>query len=491
MRLGRYETLQPIASGGMAVVHLARALGAGGFERLVAIKAMHQHIACEPEFVAMFLDEARLAARIRHPNVVATIDVQEDPLFLVMEYIEGPSLYLVLRELRKQGVLMDQSVALRVVLDTLTGLHAAHEQTGADGAPLEIVHRDVTPHNVLMGVDGIARITDFGVARAASRLSSTRGGQVKGKLSYMAPEQFHGNPVDRRVDVYAAGAVLYEILAGGPLFAADSEAALMGAIIRGVTVPLCETERRVPREISDVCMRALEVKPSRRFATAAELADALEDAAVRAGLAIATPRSVSHIVKRLAVHEPPPAITSPTSLRDIPMPAPSGSGQRQPPLPPAPPSKDPEQSPSQSTNIGTLASPTSAPAPREKSAWKLVVGIAMVIGVGLGLGVYFVTKTDRFVTTTEPITEAPTATGAAQPSPTDSAVVAVSSSAPAATPSAPAVDASAPAIDSSASAAASASSQPAPTNTAPGRPPTTGGGRQPGGSATNFRPDGL
>ncbi len=482
MRLGRYETLQPIASGGMAVVHLARALGAGGFERLVAIKAMHQHIACEPEFVAMFLDEARLAARIRHPNVVATIDVQEDPLFLVMEYIEGPSLYLVLRELRKQQKPVDQGVALRVVLDTLAGLHAAHEQTGSDGAPLEIVHRDVTPHNILMGVDGISRITDFGVARAASRLSSTRGGQVKGKLSYMAPEQFHGNPVDRRVDVYAAGAVLYEILAGRPLFTGDTEAALMGAIIRGVTVPLWETERRVSREVSDVCMRALEVRPSKRFQSASELADALEDAAQRAGVAIATPRAVSQLVKTLAVHEPPPSITSPTSLRDIPLPAPSGSGQRQPPLPPPPPSRDGEQSPSQSTSVGTLAAPAPAPPPREKSAWKLVLGVAMMIGVGLGLGVYFITKNDNTAMTADQPDEVPSASAA--PAPSASAVVALSSSTPPAT-------ASAPIPEASASAPASASAAPASTAGGQGRPPTTGGGRLPGTSPTTFRPDGL
>jgi eukaryotic-like serine/threonine-protein kinase len=483
MRLGRYETLQPIASGGMAVVHLARALGAGGFERLVAIKAMHQHIASEPEFVAMFLDEARLAARIRHPNVVATIDVQEDPLFLVMEYIEGPSLYLVLRELRKRQNPMDQGVALRVVLDTLAGLHAAHEQTGSDGAPLEIVHRDVTPHNILMGVDGISRITDFGVARAASRLSSTRGGQVKGKLAYMAPEQFHGNPVDRRVDVYAAGAVLYEILSGRPAFSADTEAALMGAIIRGVNEPLWEIERRVSREISDVCMRALTVKPSQRYATAADLAEALEEAAHKAGVGIATPRAVSQIVKALAVHEPPPSITSPTSLRDIPLPTPSGSGQRQPPLPTPPPSsRDTEQSPSQSTSVGTLASPAVAPPSPGKSAWKLVLGLATMIGIGLGLVVYFVTKNDRNVTTAEQPAEEPPATKTAASS--ASAVVGVSSSTPSASSSAPAVESSAP-------AAVSASSAPAASSGVPVRPPTTGGGRVPGTSPTTFRPDGL
>ncbi len=474
MRLGRYETLRPIASGGMAVVHLARALGAGGFERLVAIKAMHSHIASEPDFVAMFLDEARLAARIRHPNVVATIDVQEAPLFLVMEYIEGPSLHLVLRELRKQNKRMEQGVALRVVLDALAGLHAAHEQTGADGAPLEIVHRDVTPHNILMGVDGISRITDFGVARAASRLSSTRGGQVKGKLSYMAPEQFQGTPVDRRVDVYAAGAVLYEILSGRPVFSGDTEAALMGAIIRGVSAPLWEIERSVAREVSDVCMRALTVRPSQRYATALELAEALEDAAQTAGVAIATPRRVAQVVKELAVHEPPPAVTSTMNLADVPLPPPSGSGQRQPPPPPP----DLDTSPSQSTSVGTLAAPV--PVPRPGRSNKLIAGLAVVVGVGLAFGVYAMMKRDGAA--------APASDPAAASAPAGNELA---SALPpvVATETAP-VTPSASAETSSSTTASASSSAPAPT-AAPGRPVPTGGGRAPGGSPTNFRPDGL
>ncbi len=476
MRLGRYETLQPIASGGMAVVHLARALGAGGFERLVAIKVMHAHIASEPEFVAMFLDEARLAARIRHPNVVATIDVQEDPLFLVMEYIEGPALHLVLRELRRRNERLEPSIALRVVLDTLAGLHAAHEQTGPDGAPLEIVHRDVTPHNVLMGVDGISRITDFGVARAASRLSSTRGGQVKGKLSYMAPEQFHGKPVNRRVDIYAAGAVLYEILTGQPLFRAESEAALMGAIINGEIIPLADVDRRVPRPISDVCMRALHRDASKRYATAAELADALEEAAERSGVAIATPRAVAQKVKSLAVHEPPPAVTGPIDISHIPLPPRSGSGQRTAPAPPPPPS-DPDNSPSQSTSVGTLASPTIA-APPNKSSFKLVLGLATVIGVGLGVAVYVATREKGAAPSASSPAQA-TEPSAAEPS----AAPASSASTAAAAPAEP---------STSPSASAEASAMPSATAPAPPvRPPPGGGNRLPPTSPTSFRPDGL
>jgi serine/threonine-protein kinase len=332
----------------------------------------------------------------------------------------------------------------------------------------------VTPHNILMGVDGISRITDFGVARAASRLSSTRGGQVKGKLSYMAPEQFQGTPVDRRVDVYAAGAVLYEMLSGRPLFTADTEAALMGAIIRGVTVPLWEIERSVSREVSDVCMRALTVRPSERYATASDLAEALEDAAQKAGIAIATPRGVAQIVKQLAAHEPPPSVTSVKRPQDIPLPSPSGSGQRQ--MPPAPPSQDPATSPSQSTSVGTLAAPI-APA-RPPRSGKLIAGLAVVVGVGLGIGVYALTKEDRDVSGDEAsVATEPAASSTKPPEPTAPPVASVPESPPSA--------------ETASSAAASASAPAAAPSAAPGRPPAAGGGRAPGGSPTTFRPDGL
>jgi serine/threonine protein kinase len=182
LRFGRYETIQPIASGGMATVYLGRAVGAGGFERRVAIKVMHAHVAEDPEFKAMFLDEARLAARIHHPNVVSTLDVQEDAegMFLVMEFVEGASLRDIIRALKKKKQRMPVGNAVRIIVDALSGLHAAHELRGKDGNLLQLVHRDVSPHNILVGADGITRITDFGVARAESRLSSTRGGHLIG-----------------------------------------------------------------------------------------------------------------------------------------------------------------------------------------------------------------------------------------------------------------------------------------------------------------------
>src|ERR1700722_4820206 len=165
---GRYEIIRPIASGGMATVHLARTIGLGGFERLAAIKTMHPHIAEEADSVSMFLDEARVAAGIHHPNVVATIDVDKGPdgLFLVMEYVDGASLSQILRTLSRRRARMPIPVVLRIMLDVLAGLQAAHDLPPGDGEPLNLVHRDVSPPNILVGIDGVSRISDFGVARA-------------------------------------------------------------------------------------------------------------------------------------------------------------------------------------------------------------------------------------------------------------------------------------------------------------------------------------
>lgn len=316
LRGGRYEILGTIATGGMATVHLARALGAGGFERLVAVKTMHPHLAREPEFVAMFLDEARLAARIRHPNVVATMDVQsdDDGLFLVMEYVEGPSVSRLLKAIA--AARRDPSVAasgapdrlpidvtLRIFLDTLAGLHAAHELLGPDGEPLHLIHRDMSPHNILVGADGIARITDFGVARAESRLASTRTGSVKGKVSYMAPEQVRSEPIDRRSDIYAAGAVLWEMLVGERLVQADNDLAAMRMIMEAERRAPHELEPSVPVAISTACMHALLADPKERYPTAAAFAEALETAASKSGITVAAPRAVAQLIRTLGVHK--------------------------------------------------------------------------------------------------------------------------------------------------------------------------------------------
>jgi serine/threonine-protein kinase len=273
--LERYAMHDAIASGGMATVHLGRLVGAGGFSRPVAIKRMHAQFARDPDFVDMFLDEARLAARIAHPNVVSIIDavVSEGEVFLVMEYVHGASLARLLRTaLRPRGKPLRPPIARGVVAGLLHGLHAAHEAEDDRGRPMNLVHRDVSPQNVLVGVDGVSRLVDFGIATAAGRVQTTREGQLKGKLAYMAPEQARGEPVTRRADIYAASVVLWEALTGRRLFAAESEATVLARVLTADVPPPGSIVPGLPRGIDDIVMRGLERDPAKRHATAREMA---------------------------------------------------------------------------------------------------------------------------------------------------------------------------------------------------------------------------
>ncbi len=279
IRLGRYELLGEIASGGMATVFLGRAVGARGFSRLVAIKRMHPHLERDEEFVSAFIEEARLAARIRHPNVVATLDVEDgDAPFLVMEYVEGDRLSgLVKEHVTRQREGLPLPIAMRCAIDALEGLHAAHDLRDDDGAPLDLIHRDISPQNVLVGIDGVARVTDFGIAKAAGRASHTREGELKGKIAYMAPEQLT-NPtgIDRRVDVFAMGVVCWEMLSGRRLFRAATDMETIGVILHHEVTPLSAVAPSIPAEVEAVVMRALERDPARRWNSAQDFARALE-----------------------------------------------------------------------------------------------------------------------------------------------------------------------------------------------------------------------
>jgi eukaryotic-like serine/threonine-protein kinase len=273
-RVGRYVMYDVIASGGMGSVHIGRLLGLAGFSRTVAIKRMHPHLAAEPQFVTMFLDEARLAARVVHPNVVAMLDVvaEEGEVLLVMEYVRGASL----AKLRSRS--MPLEVASAILVGVLDGLHAAHGAADADGRPLSIVHRDVSPQNVLVGADGVPRVLDFGIAKALGRLHTTREGDVKGKAGYMSPEQICSQPVDHRSDIFAAGVVLWELVAGARLFDSDSPLASMMRIVDETPPPLEDVRPDVPAGLAAVVARALARAPSERFATALEMSQAISRA---------------------------------------------------------------------------------------------------------------------------------------------------------------------------------------------------------------------
>jgi eukaryotic-like serine/threonine-protein kinase len=294
--VGRYALRHEIASGGMAVVHLGRLIGPAGFSRTVAIKRLHPHLARNPEFVAMFLDEARLAARIRHPNVVSTLDVvaTEGELFVVMEYVPGDSLARVLRAASERGERVPLPVAASVMVNVLHGLHAAHEACDEQGQPLMLVHRDVSPHNVLVGTDGAAHVIDFGVAKAVGRAQVTREGQLKGKLAYMAPEQLKGGRVDRRADVFGAAVVFWEMLTGERLFDGADEGEIYGKVVRGEVRRPSKIVGGVTRKTDSIVLRGLARSTSRRYESARAMALAIEEA-----LPLATPSQLGQWVERL------------------------------------------------------------------------------------------------------------------------------------------------------------------------------------------------
>jgi serine/threonine-protein kinase len=262
----------------MATVHLGRLRGPVGFSKTVAIKRMHEQVARDRHFVAMFLDEARLAGRIQHPNVVTVFDVIADggEAYLVMEYVDGAPLSNLLRGADNRALAVDPKFAVHILRDALYGLHAAHEATDGKGAPLQLVHRDVSPQNILVGVDGVARVLDFGIAKAVGRLQDTDSGQIKGKVAYMAPEQLTGQPVDRRADVFAAGVVLWEALAGRRLFAAGSSAETMYRVLENAVPKLSEYVTGLPASLVEAVGRATAKEPGDRFSTALDFARELE-----------------------------------------------------------------------------------------------------------------------------------------------------------------------------------------------------------------------
>lgn len=277
--VGRYALHDEIASGGMGTVHLGRLLGEGGFSRPVAIKRLHPHLARQEEFVHMFMDEARLAARIRHPNVLPTVDVvrEDEELFLVMEYVHGAPLSLLLSKTREAGRRVPLRVGSSIANGLLLGLHAAHEATDEKGRALGIVHRDVSPQNVIVGADGATRVLDFGVAKARGRLQASTGeGTLKGKLGYLAPEQLRGAEVNRSTDIYAASVVIWELLTGRRLFPGENEGHVLEQILVGYADPPSKWDPSMPEELDRAILQGLSSDPEKRFKSAREMAMAIE-----------------------------------------------------------------------------------------------------------------------------------------------------------------------------------------------------------------------
>ncbi|MDI1435180.1 serine/threonine protein kinase [Polyangium sorediatum] len=286
--LGRYEILMPVAQGGMAAVWAARMVGSRGFQKLVAIKTMLPGLSEDPEFEAMFLDEARLAARIRHPHVAEILDLGDENgvLYIVMEWINGESLFVINRNAKDQGG-FPLPLFLRMLSSACAGLHAAHEMRDDDGRPLGLVHRDVNPANVMVSYDGIVKIVDFGVAKATASVTITRvPGMLKGKAHYMSPEQIRGDRLDRRSDIFSLGILMYVMITGRHPFKASTDKQTMDNIVGTEPVPIRDLVPSVRPDLEAVVMRALAKRVDDRWSDCAEMQRALDQITNAIGAAV-------------------------------------------------------------------------------------------------------------------------------------------------------------------------------------------------------------
>jgi serine/threonine protein kinase len=279
LRIGNYTVLRRLAVGGMAELYLARAEGIEGFEKLVALKRILPQLAQDEDFVRMFLEEARLAAHLQHQNIAQVFDIGQDgaSYFFAMEYVRGQDLRSIRRAAEKKGTTIPLEASLAIAIGACAGLHHAHGKADPQGRPLGIVHRDVSPSNVLVTYDGCVKIVDFGIAKASVRRSQTPAGTIKGKLAYMSPEQCQAEAaIDRRSDVFSVGILLYEMSTGTPLFRADTEWGIFRKIVFE-DLPRPSTRRRgYPAALEAVVMRALARRPQDRYSSAQELQLALE-----------------------------------------------------------------------------------------------------------------------------------------------------------------------------------------------------------------------
>jgi eukaryotic-like serine/threonine-protein kinase len=275
-RVGKYRIIALLGQGGMASVFLSVVPGPVGVNKLLVVKLLRDELSGDEDFVAMFLNEARLAARLNHANVVHTyeVGVEGGRHFLAMDYLDGQPLHALLRKASRAGMPLD--VHVRILAETLAGLHYAHTLADFDGTPLRVVHRDVSPQNVFVTYDGQVKVVDFGIAKAAGAATNTQSGVFKGKLSYVAPEQAAGNPVDARADVFSVGVMLWEAIAGRRFAQGETQSEVLGRRLSGREPRIREVVPMADPELADVCDRATAFDPAARYASAQDLRDALE-----------------------------------------------------------------------------------------------------------------------------------------------------------------------------------------------------------------------
>jgi serine/threonine protein kinase len=323
LQLGRYQIVKHLATGGVADVLLARATGMEGFSRHVVIKKIRPDLAREERLVKSFLDEARISATLHHHNIVQVHDIGEHDgaYFFAMEYVHGEDARTLLSHVRERGQQIPLDHVIAIVTSTAAGLHHAHEQRTPTGEKLELVHRDVSPSNILIGYDGGVKLVDFGLAKAALRSTSTAAGVLKFKAAYMSPEQCCGRLVDRRTDTFALGIVLYELATARRLFQGANEFSTMAAIVEGTIPPPSAARGDIPPALDAIVMRALARAPEDRYQTAAELRDALEGFAVANALRISSKSLADYLAAQFGPRPEPWQVANTTPRGQRPTPA--------------------------------------------------------------------------------------------------------------------------------------------------------------------------
>jgi serine/threonine protein kinase len=440
--IGKYVVRRKLAEGGMAEIYLAAALGPEGFEKDVVIKRVRPGLAGDPEFVRMFIAEARVVSRLNHANLVHIFDFDkhEDTYYLAMEYVRGHSLWELRRRCQERGVAIPPMLVAQIGMEVARGLAYAHRLTDG-GQSLNLVHRDVTPHNVLLSFDGAVKLTDFGIAKAGDR--ATTSGMLKGKFAYMSPEQARGDALDARTDVFALGVTLWELLTGARLFEGDGDVAVLRAVQERLIVPPARLNPGVSASLDAAVMRALERERARRWPTAHELERALAEA-VLGGARSLEDTDVGAFLRRMfpeeaGVAEPAPGTgTIPISLSTS---APPADGPDQPSapvgVPPAqltervtPPPAEPEP---------TEVLPRTTPLGRRVAGVLAVVALAATVVVAVRAGPGLLTGEQRRPGAphaevsrveqgaTSPATAAPASGAALAPSPSEPSAPAPSS----------------------------------------------------------------
>ncbi len=266
-RFGKYYLIHRLAVGGMAEIFLAKQKGLEGFEKTICIKRIRPHLSSQPNFVRMFLNEAKLVVNLSHPNIVQIYDLGKvgESYFIAMEYVSGRDMSRIIPKARKKKIPFPVVYALKIASDVLDGLYYAHNAVDTFGNLFGIVHRDVTPENIIVGYNGTVKLADFGIAKANTQLGQTKAGEIKGKLSYMSPEQAMGHDLDHRSDIFSLGAILYEWVTGTKLFSGDGDMAVLKSIIEGKIYPPTYFNKQVPKPVEDILMKALEKDRDKRY----------------------------------------------------------------------------------------------------------------------------------------------------------------------------------------------------------------------------------